>query len=232
MFCKDVAQPLNTCIQLKSMQSRTLAHEIAADVRRHIDRGTYEPGSPIRQEEIAARLGVSRIPVREALRLLEQEGVVVVHANRGAFVVEHDASTVAELFDIRLMLETDLVTRACGRVPPATFDRLEAINARLAKTRDRAEWIELDEEFHFAIYAVAERPRTFELARTLRRSLNAYYLRYLTPKSRDHAWDDEHQSMVSALRRGNTSRAATELERHLRGTQTLLVKAMKERSHK
>lgn len=212
------------------MQSRTLAHEIAADVRTLIDRGTYEPGAAIRQEEIAARLGVSLIPVREALRLLEQEGVVVVHANRGAFVVEHDAGTVAELFDIRLMLETDLVVRACGRVPEATFERLKTINARLAKTRDRGEWIELDEEFHFAIYAAAERQRTFELARTLRRSLNAYYLRYLTPKSRDHAWDDEHHGLVEALRRGNASRAATELERHLRGTQTLLVKAMKERS--
>jgi DNA-binding GntR family transcriptional regulator len=214
------------------MEARTLAHQIAADVRQHIDRGTYEPGAAIRQEEIAARLGVSRIPVREALRLLEQEGVVVVHANRGAFVVEHDASTIAELFDIRLMLESDLIARACGRVDQTTFERLEAINARLAKTRDRHEWIDLDEEFHFAIYAAAERQRTLELARTLRRSLNAYYLRYLTPKSRDRAWDDEHHAMVEALRRGNASRAATELERHLRGTQTLLVKAMRERSGK
>jgi len=212
--------------------SRTLAHEIAADVRQLIDRGTYEPGAAIRQEEIAARLGVSRIPVREALRLLEQEGVVVVHANRGAFVIEHDAGTVAELFDIRLMLEADLIARACGRVSAATFARLEIISARLAKTRDRSEWIELDEEFHFAIYAAAERQRTFELARTLRRSLNAYYLRYLTPKSRDRAWDDEHHAMVKALRRRNATAAATELERHLRGTQTLLIEAMRERKSK
>ena len=209
------------------MQQTTLAHTIAADLRQMIDRGAYSPGEAIRQDAIAKQFAVSRIPVREALRLLEQEGVVVVHANRGAFVVEHDATTVAELFDLRLMLESDLLRRACTRLNEGAIDRLRLVNRQASRTKDKHEWIRLDEEFHFTIYSAAGRSRTFELALTLRRSLNVYYLRYLAPRDRHRAWREEHDHLLDCLERGDADGAAAELQSHLRATERLLVDALR-----
>lgn len=209
------------------MGSRTLAHDIADDLRRLIEHGHYKPGAPLRQEEIAGRLGVSRIPVREALRLLERDGLVAVHANRGAFVTQHDEEAVAELFDVRLMLEADLLRRACSNLSYDAIDAIAMINSRLSATRIKNEWIALDEKFHFTIYTAAGRPHTLALARTLRRSLNSYYLRYLGPRSRANDWNDEHQSLLRHLERRDADKAVAVLEQHLRGTQTLLLSAMR-----
>jgi DNA-binding GntR family transcriptional regulator len=209
------------------VQSRTLANEIADDVRQLIERGDYHPGAPLRQQEIAARLGVSRIPVREALRLLERDGLVSVHANRGAFVLHHDEDEVAEMFDVRLMLETDLLRRAIPKLSKQELEHVEAINKRLSTVRTKNDWIALDEEFHFTIYAAAGRAHTLALARTLRRSLNAYYLRYLGPDSRASAWHDEHDALLRHLRRHDATKACAALERHLRGTQKLLLAALR-----
>ena len=209
------------------MPSRTLAHDIADDLRSLIERGDYAPGAPLRQDDIAARLSVSRIPVREALRLLERDGLVTVHSNRGAFVRQHDQEAVAELFDVRLMLESDLLRRATENLSYEAINDIGMINTRLAATRVKSEWIALDEQFHFSIYVAANRPKTLDLARTLRRSLNSYYLRYLGPQSRDRDWNDEHQALLRHLERRDADRAVAVLEKHLRGTQALLLDAMK-----
>jgi len=209
------------------MGSRTLAHDIADDLRHLIEHGRYEPGAALRQAEIATRLGVSRIPVREALRILERDGLVAVQANRGAFVLQHDEEEVAELFDVRLMLESDLLRRASSNLSYDAIDEIAMINSRLSATRVQSEWIALDEEFHFTIYAAAGRPQTLQLARTLRRSLNAYYLRYLGPQSRARDWNDEHQTLLRHLERKDADKAVAVLEQHLRGTQTLLLSAMR-----
>lgn len=213
------------------MGSRTLAHDIADDLRRLIEHGRYAPGAALRQDEIATRLGVSRIPVREALRILERDGLVAVQANRGAFVLQHDEEEVAELFDVRLMLESDLLRRASSNLSYDAIEEIAMINSRLSVTRVKSEWIALDEEFHFTIYAAAGRPQTLQLARTLRRSLNAYYLRYLGPQSRARDWNDEHQTLLRHLERKDADKAVAVLDQHLRGTQTLLLSAMRGGRH-
>lgn len=205
---------------------QVLAHRVAEQVRELIETGSFEPGEPLRQEEIAARLGVSRIPVREALRLLEAEGLVTVHANRGAFVARPSAAEVAELFDVRLLLECDLVRRAVPKLTEAALLRIEWLDARIDTAQDAREWVRYDEEFHQAIDAVAGRPRTQELVTTLRRSLNAYYVRYLAPESRAMEWKAEHQQLVAALRRGRADEAVAALERHLTATRDVLVAAV------
>jgi DNA-binding GntR family transcriptional regulator len=208
------------------MESRTLAHEIAHRVRGLIEDGAYEPGDPVRQEDVARRLSVSRIPVREAFRLLEAEGLLVVHANRGAFVHRPSIEEVEELFDVRLMLESDLLQRACQLWKPPLIDRVEAVDALLAATSDREEWVRLDEEFHFAIDFAAGRPQTLALALTLRRSLNGYYRRFLGPDVRPGHWRREHRDLVKSLRKRDAVRAASVLERHLVETRKVLVAAM------
>lgn len=207
-------------------RTRILAHEIADELRRLIEEGVYTPGSRLGQEEIAARLGVSRIPVREAFRLLEAEGLATVHANRGAFVAQPDHAAVAELFDVRLMLEADLLRRACPRISANGCDQIATIDAQLAVTRVPLQWVHLDEQFHFAVYQAADRPQTLALARTLRRSLNGYYLRYLDPGTRASAWRAEHRALLRCLRRRDATKAVRVLQRHLRGTERVLLAAL------
>ena len=105
-------------------------------------------------------------------------------------------------------------------------DGRQRIDAELSDATNKAEWLRLDEEFHFAIYAAAERPHTIAVARTLRRSLNAYYARYAGPKTRAGAWAKEHRSMIRALKKRDAAKAAKELERHLRNSQAALVRAL------
>lgn len=205
---------------------RVLAHEIADHVRQMIEKGVYGPGSPLRQEEIAGRLGVSRIPVREAFRLLEADGVVSVQPNRGAFVARPGEEEVAELFDVRLMLEEDLLRRAVGNLNEAALRELEWLDDRIASARNAFDWVRFDEEFHSAVYAAARRPRTLALITVLRRSLNAYYLRYLRPDTRAAAWRSEHQAVLRALRRRDADAAVAALRRHLVATRSTLVAAL------
>jgi DNA-binding GntR family transcriptional regulator len=211
------------------VRSRTLAHSIADDLRHLIEQGEYPPGAALRQEEIADRFGVSRIPLREAFRLLEADGLVAVHANRGAFVLQHGKDEIAELFDLRLMLEGDLLRRACQCISDDVLRALETANALLAATRDPEEWIHRDEEFHFSMYAAADRPQTLSLARTLRRSLNAYYLRYLGPRLRAVGWTAEHSALLRAVRHKDSLKAFAVLEQHLRQTQKALLAALARR---
>src|SRR5690242_14507051 len=87
---------------------RTTPDLIADALREEIQRGTPGPGEALRQEEVAARFSVSRIPVREALRQLEAEGLVVVYPNRGAYVAQLSAQELREITDLRVLLEGDL----------------------------------------------------------------------------------------------------------------------------
>ena len=206
---------------------RILAHDIADNVRRLIEGGVYPPGSPLRQDEIAGRLGVSRIPVREAFRLLEADGLLTLHANRGAFVTRPSEEEVAELFDVRLMLEVDLLRRACPKLTDAVLDQIEWLDNRIATARTPADWVQFDEEFHLATYQPANRPRTIALVTMLRRSLNAYYLRFLGPDTRAAAWRAEHRALVRALRHRDVRKATKTLEQHLTATRDLLLSALR-----
>lgn len=210
-----------------SGRARILAHDIADSVRRLIESGAYAPGSPLRQEEVASRLGVSRIPVREALRLLEADGLVTVHANRGAYVAQPGEDEIAELFDVRLMLEQDLLRRAVPNLTPEILDGIEWLDKRIASARTPAEWIQYDEEFHLATYEAARRARTVTLVTVLRRSLNGYYLRYLRPNSRSAEWYSEHRAIVQALRKRDSRKAVTALGHHLNTTRHALLTAVR-----
>lgn len=212
-----------------AMQSppRILAHDIADNVRRLIEGGVYAPGAPLRQEEIAGRLGVSRIPVREAFRLLEADGLLTLHANRGAFVTRPSDDEVAELFDVRLLLEGDLLRRAVPRLTESTLDQIDWLDNRIATARTAADWVQYDEEFHLATYQPANRPRTVAWVTMLRRSLNAYYLRYLGPDTRAAAWRAEHRALVRALRHHDVRKATKTLEQHLVATREVLLAALR-----
>src|SRR5262249_25977715 len=134
-----------------------LPEQVYQQVRHAILNGFFAPGQMLRQEEVAARLGVSRSPLREALPRLEAEGMVVLRPRRGYAVISLDPTEIAELFDLRILLETELARQAVHPSQPSHVQRVLKIVAEmndptlLASSESRLGWFVLNNRFHDAL---------------------------------------------------------------------------------
>jgi DNA-binding GntR family transcriptional regulator len=222
---------LDTCIlanKITAFQSQMLkptsTPDLIADVLRgEIGRGIIRPGTPLRQEALAERFAVSRIPVRDALRQLEGEGVVTVVPNRGAFVAELTIEEVREICHLRQLVEVDLIGAAVPRMDRSAVHDIQEkadLAARLSSTID---WIEGDRMFHRALYAPARRPRQLELAMSLRTAIERYDAVYRKLPAKRLSWLRDHASLIEACRRGDTDAARERLSDHLGRAAAFLI---------
>lgn len=205
----------------------TTASSLADRLRAEIDEGAWAPGAALRQDELAERFGASRIPVREALQMLQAQGLVTIAPNRGAFVVALDADEVEEIFDMRVMLEGHLLASALPRHNHKTMGRLEAMQAALEAEDQRAGWLGGDRSFHEALYAPADKPRTLATAMTLRGQVERYAMNRLGPGSRRAEWKREHRAVLAAVRERDAPRAVAALAEHLNETRAAVLRSLK-----
>jgi DNA-binding GntR family transcriptional regulator len=190
--------------------------DIIADApRAEIQAGAAPPGSALRQEELARRFGVSRLPVRDALLRLEGEGLVIVHPNRGAFVVSLSADEVREIFELRILLEGDVLERAVPRITRSHWRRIDAARINAAAGVDGPDWGELDRTFHLTLYSAAERPRQLAMIACLRGTVDRYWNAYSALSARATEWLRDHDDIVAAARAGDAAAARRLLEGHL-----------------
>jgi DNA-binding GntR family transcriptional regulator len=137
---------------------------VARELRSAIFNGELAPGSPIRQEAVAKQFGTSRIPVREALRQLESEGLVTVRPNSGARVAVLDFDWCLETYMIRERLEPLLFGESVERATAEQVELVAAAAVRIeAAAEDHAAWLDADRRFHLACYAGATLPRVMEM---------------------------------------------------------------------
>lgn len=197
-------------------QARRTTPNVVADVLSEaIVRGILKGGVQLRQDALAAEFGISRIPVREALRKLEAEGLVTFHPNRGAVVSELSRTEVQEIYEIRVLLESKALRLAIPDMTDATLQRTEAILRLLDKATDAVRWIELNREFHSTLYATANKPRLLQLINTLRTNVDRYVHIYISSLGNREAAQREHRQILEACRRGNQEAAVRALEQHL-----------------
>jgi DNA-binding GntR family transcriptional regulator len=203
---------------------RQATHElVAAVLREAITTGQLRANEPLPQDEIASQLRVSHIPVREALRQLQSEGLVDYQPNRGATVSALAPAEIAEIYEIRSILETAAIRRAAPRLTPAQIERARTILDRAEQATEAGTWGSLDVEFHQLIYDLGARPRLGEIIAGLLRRVDRYWLSHgLMLKYRDE-FDREHRALLSALERRDSERAAALLERHLADASRRLV---------
>jgi DNA-binding GntR family transcriptional regulator len=206
------------------MSTFTTASALAERLRADIDEGAWEPGAALRQEELADRYQVSRIPVREALQLLQSQGLVVVAPNRGAFVAAPDADEVEEIFDMRLLLEAHLLAAAIPRHNHKSAARLETIQRELELEDSRAGWLAGDRRFHEALYEPAGKPRTLATVLTLRGQVARYAMDHIGPRTRKSEWKREHRQLIAAVRAKDATLAVAALTEHLRETRAAVLK--------
>ncbi len=191
---------------------------VAALIRELIFTGELTAGEQLRQRDLAQRFQVSQTPVREALRRLESEGLVIGDTHRGFTVVEADEGSTEENFQIRAALESLGASLAASKIDAEGVARLELLNARMQELGDDdARYAELNREFHFALYQYAHSPLLMSLMRLLWASLHG------GPRVlRTHAESvRQHEEILHALRTGDAAAAASLTHRHIMGVQHL-----------
>lgn len=193
---------------------------IAARLRDAILSGEYAPGARIRQEDVADLHGASRLPVRDALRMLEAEGLVTVRANAGAWVSRLSREDFEELYRIRERVEPLLLGFNVPVLAEAEIDRLGALADEMEASSDVEEFLDLDREFHLSSYAAADTSVLGDLVVQLW-NRTQHYRRAFTRMFRtggDRSVHHEHHLLVSALRRRDAEDAERILAGHIRRT--------------
>jgi DNA-binding GntR family transcriptional regulator len=194
------------------------AQQVAATwLRRAIARGVLRPGDRIGQDAAAVQIGVSLIPVREALRMLESEGVIRYVPRRGYFVATLDLAELEEIYRLRRLLETDAIERGLPRVRPEDVRELEGAAAACtaaAAAADVGAQLAENRRFHFALYALAGSETQARLIRMLWDATEAYRaIYYDLPGAADDA-GGAHAAIVEAVRAGDVARCVAELDAH------------------
>lgn len=201
---------------------------IADAIREGIVSGLFPPGTRIRQEDLAATHGASRVPVREAIRQLEFEGLVTVVPNAGAWVARMTLDECVEVYLMRERLEPLLLRYSAPHLSPQDLEELGRIAQRISdEGADTERFLALDRSFHLASYAAAQTSQLHDLVLKLWNSTAPYRRAYVAswePDARRIA-HEEHHLIVAALRDGDVEEAERMLAGHIRRTRRQLARS-------
>jgi DNA-binding GntR family transcriptional regulator len=189
---------------------------VAALIRELIITGELTAGQQLRQRDLAQRFGVSQTPVREAMRRLESEGLVIGDTHRGFTVVTPDDGPVEENFQIRAALESLGASLAARKIDEAGLSELERLNERMRALADGdPRYPELNREFHFTLYQYSRSPLLMSLMRLLWASLHGgpRVLRTHAESAR------QHDAILDALRGGDADAASALTHQHIMGAE-------------
>lgn len=198
------------------MEYRTKEEQVADFLRERIISGVYPRGSRLKQAEIAEHLRLSITPVREALKLLEAEGYITVNAYKGACVVPFDASASAEILQLRLMLETQLVRAAVEKATSKDIDELRALADEFASAfagGDRATARGINYRLHRRLYDIAVMPQTLHFVQILWARYPFDLINAVTNRGQDAV--KEHDEILRAFMAGDASAAMMAMRKHI-----------------
>jgi DNA-binding GntR family transcriptional regulator len=208
----------------------TAQQEAYLFLREQILSGELSAKSRVNPAEVADKLGISRMPVREALRQLDAEGLVTMRPNRAAFVASLSASEVEDLFAIRTALEVMAVGHAVRNLSDDALAELVAMMDRMDRARDdRHEWLKRHEDFHQAICDIGPRKRLALEVRRIRLAIRPYLLAYMKIFDRVEMPGLEHSSLVDALASRDVSRAENAMREHVANPGMGLIEFLRRR---
>ncbi len=211
-----------------SGQFRTTQSMVASGLRDAILSGVLAEGQPLRQAEIAESFGVSRSPVREALRQLEGEGMVSFIPHRGAVVSEISHHEVEEITELRVALETMAMRKAIPLLEDDDLERAEEVLRRIDREEDLITyWSELNWRFHATLFAPAERPRLLALIKAQHDAFERYIRMHLALSDYEKP-QKEHYELLDLCRKKDTEAALNLLAKHIDDTGALLVTYIKD----
>lgn len=197
----------------------TVQAYVLGELRKSIVSGALTPNQPIRQETLARELGVSRVPVREALQTLEAEGQVLYQPHRGYLVAELSLRDLLEVYRLRELLEAEAAGVAAEHYTDAELDRIEDARDRVgaaAQRGDMVTMIEANRRFHFALLEPSGMPRLLRIVRTLWDATDAYRAVYYNSETNRARVCAEHDEILAAARQRDPRRLVPLLDEHRR----------------
>ncbi|QLE56258.1 GntR family transcriptional regulator [Nostoc sp. TCL26-01] len=206
---------LNELAANVQQQQRSTPDLITDALREAILCGIFQEGQSLRQDEIATQFGVSRIPVREALRQLEAEGLVTLHLNRGAMVTVLTAAQAQEICEIRSALEVTAIQLAIPKIREIDIEKATEILTASNQTNDAGLLAKLNWEFHATLYTAAERPRLLAMIKTLHINCDRYVRVQMTQMDYQEHSQKQHYQILAACQKRDAKLAVSLLKQHI-----------------
>lgn len=207
---KEPELPLKVSKIPNLKQTPTASEVILKFLRQSITSGHLDEGEPVRQDDIAKMFNVSKIPVREALKRLEAEGLVTFEKHKGAVVTTIAQGELLEIFEVRALLESNAIKLSIPHMTERTFAKAQSYCDDFARESNAAHWAELNWKFHSCLYEDADRPFLVNLIRSVNDRIERYLRIQLTLSDGIETADREHRQIL-ALCRARDIKAAEKL---------------------
>jgi DNA-binding GntR family transcriptional regulator len=197
------------------LSPRALYQEVAERLRHKIFARELEPGAWIDELKLAAEWGISRTPMREALKVLAVEGLVTMKLRRGAYVTEMSSDDVAQVYRLLALLESDAAGEVAARASAAQIEALQALHERLEKqTRQRVAFFTTNEQFHYKLLEIAGNRWRQQIVTDLRKVMKLNRHHSLLKQGRIGESLAEHRALMQALQARDAKRATRLMRAH------------------
>lgn len=208
---------------IQSLPPRQVTSEaVAARLRLEVKRGELGPGHRLRQEEIAARLGVSTTPVREAFQLLRADGLLRTDPHRGTVVAAPSTAEIRDAYEIREVLECLAIEKAMPRITGELEGELEGLLDRMEKA-ETSDWIELNGRFHSLQYEASNRPRLCSILRNVSDAAGVYLHMVIYKVGPPNPSNAEHRRILEAIESRDVEAAKHAIAEHLRRARDAVI---------
>ncbi|RVA49309.1 GntR family transcriptional regulator [Mesorhizobium sp. M7A.F.Ca.US.001.01.1.1] len=207
---------------------RTVAEQVANVLREAIASGTIKAGTSLRQDELAEQFGFSRMPIRDALRQLEAEGIVSIHPTKGAQVARMDSAEISEIYALRELLECEALRLSLPNLAGDRLDEAEQVLDQIDAERNVGRWGALNRAFHLALYDACGNNRLLALIEAHHNAADRYVRILLSNLDYRSRSQTEHRDLLAACRWRDGDRAIGILRQHLREGSETLVSAIRE----
>ena len=219
---------MNSPLSSETHSNRLTAPQwIYQTLRHRILRGELAPGQALRQQHLAREFGLSPIPVREALRMLEADRFVTINANRGAVVRSVSLSDARDIVDIRLALEPLAIGMAVPNMSRQDVNAASDLLAAYAGVDDTVEWSTLNRQFHFSLYERCGSPRLLQMIDSLFDEILRYAHVNISNQQGNEQPHREHTRILNACRNGNAQQASKHLHAHIERSRRSLNEVLK-----
>ena len=198
-------------------------------LRRAILKGELKPGERLMEITLADKLGVSRTPIREAIRKLELEGLVVMAPRKGAKVASITERDLNDVLEVRKGMEVLAISLACKRITGEELEKLETIEQsfqKLIESGNLTELAEMDVKFHDTIYQATDNQRLISLLNNLREQMYRYRMEYLKDIAVRRTLAEEHKAICRALRERDEQQAEEYVSIHIDNQQKAIIRSL------
>lgn len=208
-----------------SQAASTAEEEAYLYLQRALRLGRYKAGERLIPEDIAAEIGMSRMPVREAFRRLAADGLVTLRPNRGCVVAGLTLDELNEAFEIRSVLEGLAVRLITPKLTADHFEEMDRLLVRMERAGEAgsSDWVLRHQEFHAYIYGLSGRPKLIRQIAALHVAIEPYMRIWFDYVEKPLSAREEHEKLLKALKSGDVAEAEREMEDHVLGTASLLA---------